>query len=242
MTYLTLTQGSRLNDIARSQLTLDRARKGQVILLVGGKNCHSSINYLNSLEGCPTLLFNGIQFFLAALIKIRGVVCFMCVDGLYLLCFLWFKGAGLQLFPDEKVIRTKKNLFEKVVTIKPRRGIIYDRYGRELALSVSSHSLFADPSLIKNAFETADRLSRLMKIPRSKYLKKDKKQKKKRFVWIKRHVLDKERGEDSVLEYSWFRVLLRSQRGVYPNETLMSQVLGFHRSEWPWFGRFGVVL
>lgn len=37
MTYLTLTQGSRLNDIARSQLTLDRARKGQVILLVGGK-------------------------------------------------------------------------------------------------------------------------------------------------------------------------------------------------------------
>ncbi len=37
MDYLQLTQGSRLNDIARSQLTLDRARKGQVILLVGGK-------------------------------------------------------------------------------------------------------------------------------------------------------------------------------------------------------------
>ena len=37
MSYLKLTQGSRLNDIARSQLTLDRVRKGQVILLVGGK-------------------------------------------------------------------------------------------------------------------------------------------------------------------------------------------------------------
>ena len=36
MSYLKLTRGSRLNDIARSQLTLDRARKGQVILLVGG--------------------------------------------------------------------------------------------------------------------------------------------------------------------------------------------------------------
>ena len=37
MAYLKLTQGSRLNALARSQLTLDRARKGQVILLVGGK-------------------------------------------------------------------------------------------------------------------------------------------------------------------------------------------------------------
>lgn len=37
MTYLKLTQGSRLTDIARSQLTLDQARKGQVILLVRGK-------------------------------------------------------------------------------------------------------------------------------------------------------------------------------------------------------------
>ena len=37
MTYLKLTQGSRLTDIARSQLTLGQARKGQVILLVGGE-------------------------------------------------------------------------------------------------------------------------------------------------------------------------------------------------------------
>lgn len=37
MAYLKLTQGSKITDMARSQLTLDQARKGQVILLVGGK-------------------------------------------------------------------------------------------------------------------------------------------------------------------------------------------------------------
>lgn len=35
MTYLELTQGSNLDELARSQLTLDRAQKGQIILLIG---------------------------------------------------------------------------------------------------------------------------------------------------------------------------------------------------------------
>ncbi len=138
---------------------------------------------------------------------------------------LWVKGARLQLLPDEKIIKTKKNLFEKVVTIKPRRGIIYDRYGRELALSVSSHSLFADPSLIKNSFETADRLSRLIKISRGKILKKIR-NKKKRFVWIKRHALDKER--EKILSWNVYGLgFIEEPKRVYPNETLMSQILGF---------------
>ena len=37
MSYLEMTQGSRLNRLARTKLTLERAEKGQVILLVGGK-------------------------------------------------------------------------------------------------------------------------------------------------------------------------------------------------------------
>lgn len=37
MSYLKMTQGSKIDQLARSRLTLDRAKKGQVILLVGGK-------------------------------------------------------------------------------------------------------------------------------------------------------------------------------------------------------------
>jgi len=152
-------------------------------------------------------------------------VAVLCVLMVLFALLLWFKGARLQLFPDGKIIKTKKNLFEKVVTIKPRRGIIYDRYGRELALSVSSHSLFADPSLIKNAFKTADRLSRLIKIPRSQILKRIK-NRRKRFVWIKRHVSDEER--EKIMSWDVYGLgFIEEPKRVYPNETLMSQVLGF---------------
>ena len=37
MIYLDRTRGSKLDHIARSQLTLEPARKGQVILLIDGK-------------------------------------------------------------------------------------------------------------------------------------------------------------------------------------------------------------
>ena len=153
----------------------------------------------------------------------------LCILMFIFSLLLWIKGAGLQIFPGEKIIKTKKNLFEKVVTIKPRRGVIYDRYGRELALSVSSYSLFADPSLIKEDFQTADRLSRLMKIPRRKILKKIR-NKKKRFVWIKRHLLDKER--EKILSWGIHGLgFIEEPKRVYPNETLMSQVLGFTGSD-----------
>ena len=37
MNYLEMTQGSKINQLARSKLTLDQVKKGQVILLIGGK-------------------------------------------------------------------------------------------------------------------------------------------------------------------------------------------------------------
>ena len=37
MKYLEMTQGSKIDQLARSRLTLDRVKKGQIVLLVGGK-------------------------------------------------------------------------------------------------------------------------------------------------------------------------------------------------------------
>ena len=70
------------------------------------------------------------------------------------LCFFYIificRGAWLNFFPDQRLISAKKRNFEKVIKLKPRRGIIYDRHGRELAITVAAKSLFADPFLIKN--------------------------------------------------------------------------------------------
>lgn len=139
--------------------------------------------------------------------------------------FLLMRGAQLQLFPESRLISTKKSLFEKVVTIKSRRGTIYDRYGRELALSISSHSLFADPSLIQNPNQVAQKLSSLLKLPRNQILKKIR-NKKRRFVWMKRHISEKEKS--AIDAWNIYGLgLIEEPKRIYPNGGLLAQVLGF---------------
>ena len=139
--------------------------------------------------------------------------------------FLMIKGAQLQLFPKTRLITLKKRLFEKVVTIKPQRGMIYDRYGRELALSISSDSLFADPFLIQNPRRVAQRLSKLLGISQNQISKKIR-NKKRRFVWIKRHLSEKER--QTLSRWNIYGLgFIEEPKRIYPNAQLLAQVLGF---------------
>ena len=131
----------------------------------------------------------------------------------------------LKVFPDDRLIAAKKRNFEKVIKLKPRRGIIYDRQGRELAISISSKSLFADPSLVKNPKGMAKKLNRLLRIPYSRLYKKLT-WPNKRFVWLKRHITEEQwekisRWKEAGLSY------LEEPKRVYPNGQLLSQTLGF---------------
>ena len=135
------------------------------------------------------------------------------------------RGAQIVFFPDKRLTAVKKRNFEKVIKLKPRRGIIYDRKGRELAISVASQSLFADPFLIKNPRAAAKKISRLLKISYNPLYKKIK-NKKKRFVWIKRHLTDKE--WKTIKKWKIFGLaFVEEPKRVYPNGQLLAQVLGF---------------
>ena len=147
---------------------------------------------------------------------------------IFLLCsgvFLLFRGVLIQFFPNKQLLITKSNIFEKMVTIKPRRGIIYDRYGRELALSVSSFSLFADPSLITQPKNVSKKISALLKISQNTVWNKIK-NKQKRFVWIKRHVSEKEKKKIQAWNIYGLGFIEEPKR-IYPGGAFMSQVLGF---------------
>ena len=113
----------------------------------------------------------------------------------FLFFFLWgvllFRSAYLQLIPNEKLSDLQNKLFERTVTLKPRRGVIYDRHGRELAISIPSQSLFADPQRMKEPYYVAKKLSQLLDLPHKKTLKKLL-NKKRRFVWLKRHLSESE--------------------------------------------------
>ena len=149
------------------------------------------------------------------------------------LCFILFgfyfafiiRGAWLQFFPDHRLISAKKKNFEKVIKLQPRRGIIYDRHGRELAITVATQSLFADPFLIKNPKHLSKKLSRLLKVSYNQVYKKIKNN-TRRFVWLKRHLSE---VESNVIKSWKVRGLgfLEEPKRVYPNGSLLSQTLGF---------------
>ena len=131
----------------------------------------------------------------------------------------------MQFFPDERLTTVKKKNFEKMISLKPRRGMIYDRKGTELALSISSESLFADPSLISHPRALSRKLARILKQNSSAIYQKIK-NKNRRFVWLKRHVSDKEEKSVRALKNPGLSFFEEPKR-IYPNGSLLAQTLGF---------------
>ncbi len=150
-----------------------------------------------------------------------------------LFSLLWsalvLRAAVVQIWPNPKLAQLQKKQFATKIKIKARRGAIYDRFGKELAITVASSSLFADPALIEKPKELSRILAKRFQMD-SKQIHKKLATKGRRFVWLNRHIS----SEDA----AWIRSL--KQRGlgmveepkrVYPNGSLLSQVLGWVGAE-----------
>ena len=148
---------------------------------------------------------------------------------LFFIVSLWgamlIRGAYLQLLPNAQFEKIKHRQFSRMVQLSSRRGDILDREGKELAVSVTSYSLFADPKIIKDPYATAKKVAKHFRISFRSVYKKIK-NKKKRFVWIKRRLSQK----DYQKIQSWnIRGLAFKEefKRIYPNRTLASTLLGF---------------
>ncbi len=140
-------------------------------------------------------------------------------------CILIIRSASLQLFPQDRLTQLKERLFETTVKVTPRRGVIYDRYGKELAISTSSQSLFADPYKVKEPYYIAKKLSSSLKLSRKKILSKLL-NKKRRFMWLKRHLTAQEVKMVKSFKFEGIHFIKESKR-FYTKGDSLSQVLGF---------------
>ncbi len=106
-----------------------------------------------------------------------------------------------------------------------RRGTIYDRNNRVLAISVPCMSCYADPKIISNTQITSQTLSAILKMEateiESKLLKKN-----RRFVWLKRFLQTNEADQIQSLKLSGIFLQKESKR-EYPYNSLASHILGF---------------
>lgn len=131
----------------------------------------------------------------------------------------------LQLTPNDKLQSLASRQYKTTVALQARRGAILDRYGKDLALSETTFSLFADPSVIQKKRVLARKLSKELNISFDTILDRVS-DSEKRFVWIQRQMSLEQRNRIQDLGLKGLGFIEEAKR-VYPNESLLGNVIGF---------------
>jgi cell division protein FtsI (penicillin-binding protein 3) len=108
--------------------------------------------------------------------------------------------------------------------ISPLRGNIYDREGRPLAITLSLHSVGADPSLVEDSRRAAPELAPLLRVPAAEL--EASLRRPGRFVRLLRRADDKLAQRISALNLKG--IIVEDDPGrVYPAGPLAAQTIGF---------------
>jgi len=141
-----------------------------------------------------------------------------------LFAMISIKALELQVLDRERAFKIARKQHHGTSTLLPRRGKIFDRNGKELAVNVDVKSIYANPKNVTNPKDTAKILSEKLNLPEEKIHKRV--ASNKSFVWIKRLADSKpaEELQNSDIEGLGF---IPEPKRIYPNGTLMGQVIGF---------------
>jgi cell division protein FtsI (penicillin-binding protein 3) len=139
------------------------------------------------------------------------------------------RGAFLQFFPHEKLQALQERQFQSIISVQNRRGIIVDRSERELALSMTAYSLYADPKLLTGRKKLARKLAKELNLTVESVYSKIKDD-SRRFIWIARQLEPQKYEKIKALGIHGLG-FINEYRRVYPNEGLLSTTLGMVGSE-----------
>ncbi|HYL15512.1 MAG TPA: penicillin-binding transpeptidase domain-containing protein [Terriglobales bacterium] len=130
----------------------------------------------------------------------------------------------LQIFEYGEFEQRAQHQQQRTIEISPRRGIIYDRAGRELAMSINVDSGFAVPTEIPDLGQTISLITRITKEDPREVLAKCKASHS--FCWVARKA-DAETAERiKALNLKGIYFQKESKR-FYPKRELAAQVLGY---------------
>jgi cell division protein FtsI (penicillin-binding protein 3) len=146
---------------------------------------------------------------------------------------LILRAAYLQFMPNEKLQSLQNRQFQTVVTLQARRGAIVDRDGRDLAMSATAYSLYADPKII--AKDKAQRKQLAKNIAKELGVSAESiyakiKDPSKRFVWMQR-LMDEDKANKIKAWNIRGLSFVEEWKRVYPNESLLAHTLGFLGSD-----------
>jgi stage V sporulation protein D (sporulation-specific penicillin-binding protein) len=154
-------------------------------------------------------------------------ISFIFIITALLLCLLVLRTAWIQFVMGEELQAKAIDSRLRNIDIKAKRGIIYDRNGSPLAISVSAESVYAVPSQVrrsKREDEIASTLAEILELNEEDI--KNKLNKKVAFEWIKRRVSDEKIQKLKELDLPGINFVEENQR-YYPKGSLASHILGF---------------
>ncbi len=109
-------------------------------------------------------------------------------------------------------------------TIYAKRGTVYDRTGKTLAVSTLADSVYAEPNRLQNAEETAAKLAAILQLDAAKLTQRFKQG--GAFTWVKRIITPEQSKAITDLQLAGVGLTQESKRH-YPNGNLAAHVLGF---------------
>jgi len=146
-----------------------------------------------------------------------GILLFWC-------CAICLRLVYLQVFCYREFEQRALRQQQRTMEVSPKRGIIFDRAGHELAMSVSVDSVFAVPGEVPDQATTASLLARVLNADPRELLARFKTS--HTFCWVARKV-DAETS-DRIRAMNLRGIYFQKEsRRSYPKSELASQVLGY---------------
>ncbi len=130
----------------------------------------------------------------------------------------------LQLFRYREYLERATRQQERIIEVSPMRGPIYDRNGRELAMSIPVDSCFADPAEITDPEMVARLLAHVLGMRADEI--QQKLAESRSFVWIARKITPEQAARIQALNLRGIYFQKENKR-FYPEHALAAAVLGY---------------
>lgn len=130
----------------------------------------------------------------------------------------------LQVLQGPELKKRAEDQHTRTLTIQSRRGDIYDRNHKELAVSIEVDSIYAQTEKMASLRETARKLAPVLSM---KVRDVEKRLASRRgFVWIRRQVDLKDKDRELISSIDGVGIIKESRR-YYPNGPLAGSLIGF---------------
>jgi len=148
------------------------------------------------------------------------------VLGFFLLAFslIFMRAFQLQVIEGDALRKMASRQHVRTVSLKSKRGAIYDRNLKALAISIDVDSIYAQPTKIRSPRAVARALAPITSMSDSAIERKIRRG--RGFVWLKRQIDLDEAAREKIAAIKGVGIIKESRR-YYPNRTLASNLIGF---------------